>query len=310
MVYIFRIEIAFIIIISLLNTTKSCSDENCEICPNNKDYCTFAKDGFYTNNGTVLKCNDHCEKCSGENNCTKCESDLIIYQGMCVYYGLICQNKFKHCRSYCTEDKCLDCESIYKINDKGKCVPDNGFLALFICVSLVVITSSILCSVCAIYYSRKTERRNLEQNRIRNNYQNANNVQIIVRSEVCNIESNRSLYEKILNEEFEEQKLIKEKTEPLCQFCKKNIARYVCDCGCVVCDEHSKLKEDKENNKICFVCGKIVKIVKPKFYCEICMEDVLSVAYFKCNCPLEVCSKCYVKCKFDSNKCPACRKLI
>ena len=305
---IFKIEIAFIITLTLLNITKSCTDENCELCPNNENFCTSAKDGFYTNNGTVLECSDHCEKCSDKNNCTKCESDLIIYQGMCVYYGFVCQDNFDHCGSYCTEDKCLECESVYKINKNGKCVPEPGFLALLICIAVGVIASSITCAVCAMYCNKKMQNRDLNQNR--NNNHNINTVQIIVRSDVCNSDTNRNLNETILNGEYEEQKFKKEKKDEVCKFCKLKIARYVCDCGCVVCDEHSKLKEDKENNKLCLVCGKIVKIVKPKFYCEVCMQDVISVAHFKCNCAFEVCNKCYVRCKLESNKCPACRKII
>ena len=320
MLLFFKLEIPFITIILLLNkfqlsfeqSTIKCSNENCDLCPTNKDYCTSAKDGFYTKNGTVIKCSLHCEKCSDKNNCTKCASDYNIYQGMCAFYGEFCQNKFQHCRSYCTEEKCLECESVYKINKSGHCTPEPGFLALFICIALGVIVSSIVCAVCNLY-NKRNQHRNLEQHSNHLNVQNVNTVQIISRQNLNGFESTRNLNEKILNDEFEEQKLKKEKTEQVCQFCKKNIGKYICDCGCIVCEEHSKLKEvekDKQKYKVCFVCGKKVNKVKPRYNCEICMDDVLYVAHFKCNCALEVCCKCYVKCKLESDKCPACRKKI
>ena len=319
MKHISNIELAFIVIISLLNCIQlcfgnpSCSDENCQNCTSNKDYCTAAKDGFYIKNGTVLQCNDHCEKCSSKKNCTKCESDFYLYQGICSYYGEFCQNKFKHCRSYCTEKKCLECENVYKINKNGQCVPEAGFLSLFICIAIGVIASSITCAVCTMYNNRKNQNRNLAQNQNGLNVQNVNTVQVISRENLNGSESTRKINEKSFKNEFEEQKLLKEKNEELCQFCKKNVGKYICDCGCIVCIEHSKLKEvgnEKGKYKVCFVCEKTVNKIKPKYNCEICMDDVLYVAHFKCNCSLEVCCKCYIKCKIESNKCPACRKVI
>ena len=321
MLFFYKLETSFITIIFFLNTIKlsfenttiKCSNESCILCPNNTNYCTLAKDGFYAKNGTVYQCSLHCEKCFDKYNCTKCTSDFNIYQGLCAFYGEFCQNKFIHCRSYCTEEKCLECESVYKVNKDGYCIPEPGFLSLFICIALGVIISSIVCVVCTRYYNKRNQNRNLIQNLNEFNVQNVNTVQIISRQSVYSSETSRNLNEKILNEEFEEQKLKKEKAEPLCQFCKKNIGKYICECGCIVCVEHSKLKDvekNKEKYKVCFVCGKKVNKVKPKYNCEICMDDVLCVAHFKCNCALEVCNKCYVKCKIESDKCPACRKQI
>ena len=47
-----------------------------------------------------------------------------------------------------------------------------------------------------------------------------------------------------------------------------------------------------------------------EYNCHICMEKNNSLAHFKCGCSLEVCQKCYVKCKLMSNKCPGCRAII
>jgi hypothetical protein len=99
----------------------------------------------------------------------------------------------------------------------------------------------------------------------------------------------------------------------LCKCCKKP-GRFKCDCGCIVCKEHSSLKQvqgDGETYKVCFACNKIVKKVNQiKYDCHICMQKKLSVVHFKCGCSLEVCKDCYIKCKMSNNKCPGCRAVI
>ena len=117
-----------------------------------------------------------------------------------------------------------------------------------------------------------------------------------------------------LIDEFEIQRRKKEKGNELCQFCQKKTGTYKCDCGCIVCKDHSKLKSmEKEGKqvKVCFKCKKVVNRVDPiEYNCHICMEKNNSLAHFKCSCSLEVCQKCYVKCKLINNKCPGCRAII
>ena len=117
-----------------------------------------------------------------------------------------------------------------------------------------------------------------------------------------------------LADEFEIQKKKSEKGNQTCQFCKKKPGKFKCDCGCVVCKEHSNLKNaegDGENYKVCYACEKVVKKVNAiKYPCHICFSNKLAVAHFKCGCALEVCKSCYIKCKMGSNKCPGCRAII
>ena len=105
-----------------------------------------------------------------------------------------------------------------------------------------------------------------------------------------------------------------EKGNQVCQFCKKKPGKYTCDCGCVVCKEHSNLKKvegDGESYKVCYNCEKIVKKVTPiKFDCNICMQKRINVVHFKCNCALVVCKDCYLKCRMESDNCPGCRAVI
>ena len=44
--------------------------------------------------------------------------------------------------------------------------------------------------------------------------------------------------------------------------------------------------------------------------CNICLNNNIQLANFKCGCSLKVCKKCYIKCKTMSNKCPGCRRII
>ena len=247
----------------------------------------------------INKCDNNCEKCSTENTCTICKSNYSLINGSCSFFGDACKINFGFC-NYCNENKCFQCNIKYKLKKNGRCEPPTHYYPLiicFLCIGLIIIGISIWCNNC----------------RKRTSHENPPHLGIIP-GQISNVfQSTRTIDEKKFEDEFENQKIKNEKGEELCQFCKKKQGKYICDCGCIVCAEHSKLKKAEggnEDSKICFVCGKIVKEVKPKHVCEICMENVLNVAHFECNCALEVCEKCYVKCKLESGKCPACRKQI
>ena len=122
------------------------------------------------------------------------------------------------------------------------------------------------------------------------------------------------LIKEYLMEEFIIQSRKMEKGNELCYFCNKKEGKFKCDCGCILCKEHSELKKTEKDGKqvkVCFKCEKVVnKVNQIKYDCHICMEKNNTVAHFKCGCSLEVCQKCYVKCKLNSNKCPGCRAII
>ena len=288
----------------LNNICTKCSNENCQLCPDDINYCISAKDGYYIKDGNVLKCGDNCQKCTDEITCTKCNSYYSLIDGLCADYGNVCKAKFQNC-NYCIGDKCIECNIGYNFNKKGKCTGKFNFYPIII--AFISAGFIILSIICCVNNYKKRQRQNENEVVIIN----PNNVRIIVRESLNSAQSDRVINEKKFEDQFEEQKLKKEKGEELCQFCKNKPGRYVCDCGCIVCLEHSKLKKVKRGKKFvktCFVCKKVVKEVKPKYTCEICMENVLCVAHFECNCALEVCKKCFVKCKIESDRCPACRK--
>ena len=115
-------------------------------------------------------------------------------------------------------------------------------------------------------------------------------------------------------EEFETQRLKSNKARMTCMYCLKKPGIYKCDCGCVVCKEHSLLKDIEKNGikyKGCYRCEKIVKKVTPiKKECNICFQRKNVLVHFKCGCAFEVCKNCYIKIKTTGNKCPGCRGII
>ena len=74
--------------------------------------------------------------------------------------------------------------------------------------------------------------------------------------QVYNIRNNMDLsgsFRSVLNrdeiaEEFEEQKT-KIKAKITCMYCKKKPGNFKCDCGCIVCKEHSNLNEIENNGE-------------------------------------------------------------
>ena len=126
--------------------------------------------------------------------------------------------------------------------------------------------------------------------------------------------SNRIINKGAILDEFEKYKSKMEKKNNLCQVCKKKPGKFQCNCGCIVCKEHSNLKtkeKDGEKIKTCFNCGKVVTKVEPvKYDCNICFQKKINVVHFKCGCAFVVCKECYLKCRMESNKCPGCRAIL
>ena len=291
------------------NTCIKCSDDNCKSCPNDKDNCTEAKVGYYVNNGAVFRCNKtvaNCIKCINETICRGCSNDLFLYFGLCAHRDG-CENQFKHCRT-CTDDKCLECDSSTKFNKEGEC--ENSNYVFWIVIGIVILYSLFTIIFLLVKYSPIGDLCR------RNRSSNSNNRHIHAieeRRSENDSDSNRNIIEKNYRDEFDKQKLKKEKGIEYCQFCKKKPGKFICGCGCVVCLKHSELKKVEGENgyyKICLVCGKNIIDVKPINVCGICLENASCVAHFKCGCAFEVCCNCYVKCKLEDQKCPACRKPI
>ena len=302
--------------------TLICSDENCIKCSLSGDieHCFQCKNGYTLKNDQCLvECQDeYCKTCSVDGKeCTECELNKKLVNGRCAIQSNTCSQYFKYCNYCIGNEKCVECYTGYEldINEK-KCSKKTNYLTLIFTIIGILISIIGILSYC-IYKKRKNELRN-EIMRMR--YDNQGNNVSIYRNIRSNNHldvsgSSRSIMSKEdLADEFEIQKRKLEKGKKMCQFCKKKEGKYTCDCGCIVCKEHSMLKKvegDGENYKVCFACGKIVKKVKAnKYQCHICFQEKLAVAHFKCGCALEVCKTCYIKCKMSKNKCPACRAII
>ena len=256
-------------------------------------------------------------------SCYQCKDGYILKKdkknnGQCVAtnaYSYDCIS-LNHCKKCLNSGKCAACYENYYIDDYGKCKEKgkdsnnsnlNGSSAIIITVFFVV----IIIIICA---KKKKKKQSTNQRRVnRNNLNNINNININLNISNLNeqrISSNEIiLNENELSDEFNRLKIKFE--NKLCQVCKIEKGKYIGDCGCVVCQKHSNFKEvinDEGKLKICFNCGKTIKDLKLiKTSCQICLEEVPSLCHFKCGCAIEVCENCYIKCRKDSKRCPACR---
>ena len=293
----------------------NCNIENCSGCSlgDNTLICDNCISGYYLeDNICKINCEDsNCKTCSDDGKtCYECISNYKLFEGKCAYNSEICQSKYHNCL-YCIENiGCYECAEGYKINNMS-CTKKTNFIRVIIAVIGALLIIIGLISFC--YYSKK-KRIQLEQmrERIQNNVSN-NEVIYNIRNDLSG-SFRSSINKEELGEEYEMQKRKMKKGKITCMFCKKKPGKFECDCGCIVCKDHSTLKEMQTEGqiyKVCFNCEKIVKKVNQiKYMCNICLQKKISVAHFKCNCALEVCKECYIKCKMNNNKCPGCRAII
>lgn len=295
------------------NDIKEC-DINCQKCYDNNGVCKECNQLYILENNTCVKhCTDkNCLDCylSGNNElCNSCAKDYILKNNKCNYNCTI-----QNCLSCTFEDnieKCDKCDINYDLEDSGnQCKAKVNYASIVFAIIGILILIITILSFWLFRKNKRDYRTRMDNIGIQSN---SNNVYIYGRNGFNN--SGRSeLNKEEIADEYEIQKKKKEKGKQMCQFCKKKPGKFKCDCGCIVCKQHSSLKimeSEGQNYKTCFVCKKIVKKVTPiKYNCHICMQKKISVAHFKCGCALEVCKDCYIKCKMGSNKCPGCRATI
>jgi len=101
-----------------------CSVSNCNLCvAGDKDKCNTCDSGYvlddhkcpttcplykYEKDGKCSRCEELCEVCTSDTNCTKCASPNLLHLGDCVP---LCPN---HYVKHPTEDKCIPCSDISK----------------------------------------------------------------------------------------------------------------------------------------------------------------------------------------------------
>ena len=294
-----------------------CSEDKCSsyALKGNNIVCNSCINGYYlVENTCKIKCKDeNCEICSDDGTqCTECKTDTKLYEGKCAKNKDFCTSYF-HC-NYCLEEEgCIECEDNYEVKNKTCAQRKNIIWYIIIVIFVILIIAAII--FCIYSKIKKTESMRVSPFVIGNvNDMEVNNHQTYnVRNELSN--SIRSILSKDeIAEEYEEQRRKYNKAKMTCMFCHKKPGNYKCECGCVVCKEHSSLKEvekDGEKYKVCYSCGKKVnKATVIKYNCNICMQNKMSVTHFKCGCAMEVCKNCYIKCKMTNDKCPGCRATI
>ena len=299
-----------------------CTIDHCVDCTLivNLLICSKCENG-YVYNGEIckIKCQDsNCKTCPGDGKtCTECDSGHKLYNGKCSLNHNDCISSYPNCK-YCFNDEgCIECDSGYELNNKN-CKKKKSY-TLFIII-LVCFLSLIVGSIVFCYIFRRKHAHFYNYNYNNNDFDqqsdvNSNNPQIYnIRNNLDLSSSHRSALSKNeLAEEFEEQRR-KDKPKINCMFCNIKPGNFKCDCGCIVCKEHSNLKlieKNGENYQACYNCEKAVnKVTAIKYECNICMQKKNSVTHFKCECAIEVCKSCYIKCKMTNNRCPGCRAAI
>ena len=281
--------------------------------------CNKCATGYYLEgNICKIEClDDNCDICSEDGKeCTQCNSQTKLYEGKCAKNKEYCSN-YPNCNYCFKEEGCIECEEDYKLDNKNCVKKKNIFWYIIIIIFVILIIVGIIICI----YGKLKKNENMRIIRFMNdneqqNYMHTNNLQIHnVRNQLNLSNSNRFVLSKDeIAEEYEEQKRKYSKARMTCMFCKKKPGNYKCDCGCIVCKEHSDLQymeNNQEKAKVCYHCGKIVIKVSPiKYFCNICMQNKMSVTHFKCGCAMEVCKSCYIKCKMSNDKCPGCRAII
>ena len=293
-------------------------DKNCIKCYDNTGVCKECDKLYILENNTCIKhcSDDNCLDCSlfrETEQCNLCKEGYILKNKQCYYN---CSDP--HCSSCALENNteiCYKCAINYKLDKNNKnCKSDtNFFVVIFFIIGGLIILIAIL-SFC-IYRKKKLDNKRILMNMASlDQSSQTNRVNVYGRNNELDNSGRIELNKEQIAEEYENQKKKKEKDYPMCQFCKKKPGKFKSDCGCLVCKEHSILKDmvkNGENCKVCLVCEKIVKKVNPvKYDCHICLQKKISVAHFKCECALEVCKDCFIKCKMGSGTCPQCRASI
>ena len=298
-----------------------CSIAQCSSCSlkDNILICNYCNSGFdLKDNKCKIKCEDiNCNECSDDGKeCLECNKYTHLIRGKCAKKKDMCISYY-FC-NYCFDDEgCVECQEGYEIRDK-KCYQkkNNKLFIIILIIAFIMVVAVIFFCI----YTRRKERARMrvvgyayDQ---QSDFQNYNQAQVYnVRNQLNLSNSMRSALSKDeLAEEYEEQRRKYNKAKMPCIFCKKKQGIFKCDCGCIVCKEHSNLKEvknEKEEYKACFNCGKKVdKVNQIKYNCNICMQNKNSVTHFKCGCAMEVCKNCYIMCKMTNDKCPGCRAVI
>ena len=296
-------------------------DIRCSKCYQNTGICKECTSPYKLENNKCIKsCSDeNCLECTIEGSkdyCTKCKEGYIVKSNQCIYN---CTSE--GCLLCTLEDEqeiCSKCDTNYSLDEsQHKCKKNINYISIAFSVIIIIILIICIIAFCLYRKKRYDYRRNLlEMRRMYMSNQAGGVINVYNRNPNAIEEgSDRiELSKEQLADEFEIQKNKMEKGHQMCKFCNKKAGKYKCDCGCIVCKEHSILKSmegESENYKVCFACEKIVKKVAPiKYDCHICMQKKINVAHFKCECALEVCKDCYIKCKMANNKCPGCRAII
>ena len=243
-----------------------CIDKNCNTCTQFGIVCSECKSGFYLDGiNCFMKCKDNnCIFCPEDISvCTECKINTKLYNEKCALSKGDCHSKFKNCNYCLDEEGCIECNEGFEIDNKY-CIQKKNNFTLYI-ILIIIVLLIILGTIIFLIHSKK--RQNIVPPNTNIPYDQQSDVQSENPQVIYNIRNNLDLassQRSVLSreeaaEEFETQRLKSNKARMACMYCLKKPGIYKCDCGCVVCKEHSLLKDIEKNGikyKGCYRCEK------------------------------------------------------
>ena len=273
--------IFIIIFLPFFVNNKKCTDENCNTCSKNGNYCYQCKEGFirhYSYCGIICNSIINCELCNKEQTkCVKCKSN-------CFFNGKYCD---------CTERYVLTIISIF--------------------IAITTISVIVLCLI-NTSWNRTINSLSLLSGYMRTSiFNNFNRTNFNLNSPISLSEEEKSEIENKINEtkiinDFNKNKIKEDKNieKKKCFSCKRNDCNLKLNCGCYLCFECEK--KSIRTNK-CLNCHKNI-VSMQQISCSICFCSKKEISSFNCPCKTVVCKECYVRWRKQNNFCPSCRAPI
>ena len=257
-----------------------CSDPNCLSCKFRNFYeeCLQCKNDYYIKNGRCiysLDCLDNnCEECRDQfqYSCLKYKKRKILMNGQYLDYS---------------SNKCLICEDniCYKcsnnpISNKNKTKKGTNYIFLvYIFLGIALLIGTIILVV----YCYKKRRQN-NNNVVNINQRNDAHVPYDNPYHESGRRINNNVQARANNNHVRNNNNHNQRND------RNNFGREFDDL----------LRQNIANSRTQSI----------DFQCNICLENNINLAHFRCGCTFRVCRNCYIRQKTNSNICPQCRRNI
>ncbi|ELP91763.1 protein serine/threonine kinase, putative [Entamoeba invadens IP1] len=142
------------------NNTKLCNSQTeLNNCLNKTTSgCTLCESGFAPKDNLCYKCGENCTFCDSTFECSKCDNNNILKDGVCVHFSQI-----PNCISS-QNSLCWECADGYKLrDDKIECFTDNNYglivgIPIMCVVVMVVVIIATVIIVVLIVFKKKDDK--------------------------------------------------------------------------------------------------------------------------------------------------------